>query len=63
MKTYYDVQQLLKSYDIIIYMKDRNFQLQLVEFEIRELYRLALISNNQFLRAIAIIKKEKNLIA
>ncbi|MBF0713938.1 DUF910 family protein [Gemella sp. GH3] len=63
MINFYDVQQLLKSFDIIIYMKDREHLLQLVEFEIRELYRLSLISQNDFLRAITIIKKERRLIA
>lgn len=63
MINFYDVQQLLKSFDIIVYMRNREHLLQLVEFEIRELYRLSLISQDDFLRAITIIKKEKRLIA
>lgn len=62
MKNFYDVQELLKSFNIIIYMKDRKHMLQLVEFEIRELYHLKLISQNLFLRSIAIIKNEFKLI-
>lgn len=63
MKDFYDLQQLLKSFDIIIYMKNRYQLLQLVEFEVRELYRVKLIEQEQFLRAIAIIKKERRLMA
>lgn len=61
MITFYDVQQLLKSFDIIIYMKDRDHQLQLMEQEIRELYRLGLIDEKQYVRSIAILKKEMRL--
>lgn len=57
-----DVQDLLKSFNIIIYMKDRKHMLQLIEFEIRELYRLKLITQNLFLRSISIIKYEFSLI-
>ncbi len=63
MKDFYDLQQLLKSFDIIIYMKNRYQLLQLVEFEVRELHRVKLIEQEQFLRAIAIIKKERRLMA
>ncbi|MBF0715223.1 YqgQ family protein [Gemelliphila palaticanis] len=62
MNTFYDVQELLKSFNIIIYMKDRKYMLQLVEFEIRELYRLKLINQDSFLRAISILKSEFKLI-
>lgn len=58
----YDVQQMLKSFDIIIYMKDRKHLLQLIEFEVRELYRLNLINQDKYLRAISIVKTEFGLI-
>ncbi|MDO4813943.1 MAG: YqgQ family protein [Gemella sp.] len=59
MKNFYDVQQLLKSYGIVIYMQDRKQHLDLVEFEIRELYRTELIQQKEFLLAIAIINQER----
>ncbi len=61
MQTFYDLQQFLKSFGIIIYMKDRKHTLSMVEYEVRELRRLELISKEEFLRAMAIIKHEINL--
>ena len=42
-------------------MKDRKHTLSMVEYEVRELRRLELISKEEFLRAMAIIKHETNL--
>ena len=61
MLTFYDLQQFLKSFGIIIYMKDRKHTLSMVEYEVRELRRLELISKEEFLRAMEIIKHETNL--
>ena len=61
MQTFYDLQQFLKSFGILIYMKDRKHTLGMVEYEVRELRRLELISKEEFLRAMAIIKHEINL--
>lgn len=61
MQTFYDLQQFLKSFGILIYMKDRKHMLSMVEYEVRELRRLELISKEEFLRAMAIIKHEINL--
>ena len=61
MQTFYDLQQCLKSFGILIYMKDRKHTLSMVEYEVRELRRLELISKEEFLRAMAIIKHEINL--
>ena len=61
MLTFYDLQQFLKSFGIIIYMKDRKHTLSMVEYEVRELRRLELISKEEFLRVMAIIKHETNL--
>lgn len=61
MKNFYDLQQFLKTFGIIIYMKNRKHTLSMVEYEVRELRRLELISKEEFLRAMAIIKHEINL--
>ena len=61
MQTFYDLQQFLKPFGILIYMKDRKHTLSMVEYEVRGLRRLELISKEEFLRAMAIIKHEINL--
>ena len=58
MKNFYDLQQFLKTFGIIIYMKDRKHTLSMVEYEVRELRRIELISKEEFLRAMLIIKQE-----
>ena len=60
MKNFYDLQQFLKTFGIIIYMKDRKHTLSMVEYEVRELRRIELISKEEFLRAMLIIKQEVN---
>ena len=60
MSTFYDVLQLLKSFGIVIYMKERQYMLQMVEYEINELNRLGLISNEDYIRSKVIIKQEIN---
>jgi putative cytoplasmic protein len=41
-------------------MKDRKHTLSMVEYEVRELRRLELITKEEFIRAIAIIRHELN---
>lgn len=60
MKNFYDLQQFLKTFGIIIYMKDRKHTLSMVEYEVRELRCIELISKEEFLRAMLIIKQEVN---
>ncbi|QQZ10862.1 YqgQ family protein [Heyndrickxia vini] len=58
MKTFYDVQQLLKKYGIIIYVGDRLGDIKLMEIEIRELYKLHLIDSEVFTTAILVLRQE-----
>ncbi|KXB58650.1 YqgQ family protein [Gemelliphila asaccharolytica] len=58
METIYDVQQLLKKFDILIYMKNRIYMLNLYGLEIAELYRLKLIDQSDYLKSVTIIKRE-----
>ncbi|MGE8204510.1 YqgQ family protein [Heyndrickxia sp. NPDC080065] len=59
MKTFYDVQQLLKKFGIIIYVGDRSGDIELMEREIRELYKNQLIEQDVFQLAILILKHER----
>lgn len=60
MNSLYDVQQLLKKFGTIIYTGDRFADLEMMEDEIRELYKNQLISNDLYLKAITIIRHNKN---
>lgn len=60
LKTFYDVQQLLKKFGIIIYVGNRNADIELMEMEVKELYKLGLIEKELFQRAILVLRQEKN---
>lgn len=64
MKTVYDVQQLLKRFGMIIYVGERHADLELMESEIIELYKMQLIQKEEFQTALLLlrmdIEKEKN---
>lgn len=59
MKTYYDVMQLLKRYGTIIYTGDPKADIELMEEEIRELYRLQFISPKEYAAALLILRQRQ----
>jgi len=61
MKTMFDVQQTLKQFGIFIYTGNRRADMDLMETEIRELYKSGLISTIVFQQAIQTLRREKNL--
>jgi len=58
MKTIYDVQQLLKKYGTIIYVGDRLADLELMEEEVKELYKAQLIDVKDYQMAILLLRHE-----
>lgn len=60
MKTLYDVMQLLKNFGTIIYTGDRKADLDLMEEEIRELYKQQFISAKEFSTALLILRQSRN---
>lgn len=60
MKTFYDVQQLLKKYGIIIYTKDPLADIELMEFELSELKSSGLLDAKDYLTASLILRKRKS---
>lgn len=60
MKTFYDVQQLLKTYGIFIYTKDKVADIDLMEFELNELKESGLLDANDYIKAILIVRKRKS---
>jgi uncharacterized protein YqgQ len=60
MDSAFDVMQLLKRFGIIVYVGDREADLQLMEAELKELYAAGLIRPDEFQQAMLILKRELN---
>lgn len=58
MKTIYDIQQFLKRFGTIIYIGDRVADLELMEAEVRELYRSQLMETQDYQMAILLLRQE-----
>lgn len=58
MKSIYDIQQFLKRYGTIIYVGDRIATLELMEDELKELYKSQLIETKDFQTAIMLLRHE-----
>lgn len=59
MKTFYDVQQLLKKFGLIIYFKDEKNTLEMMNQELKEIHAAGLISHEDFIQARLIINQRK----
>jgi uncharacterized protein YqgQ len=58
-KTFFDVQQLLKKFGTFIYTGDKNLDYELIQDELRELFNSKLIDVNEFQQAVLIVKSRK----
>lgn len=58
MKSIYDIQQFLKRFGTIIYIGDRVATLELMEDELKDLYKAQLIETKEFQTAILILRHE-----
>ncbi|MGV2622097.1 YqgQ family protein [Halobacillus sp. ACCC02827] len=58
MKTIYDIQQYLKKFGTFIYIGDRIADLELMEEEIRELYKAQCMSSHDYQMAILLLRSE-----
>ncbi|MGP4061712.1 YqgQ family protein [Halobacillus sp. H74] len=58
MKTIYDVQQFLKKFGTIIYVGDRIADLELMEDEVRELYKSQCMTIEDYQMAILLLRSE-----
>lgn len=61
MKTIYDIRQFLKKFGTIIYIGDRIADLELMEAEVRELYRSQLMETQDYQMALLLLRQEKRL--
>ncbi|QAS54193.1 YqgQ family protein [Halobacillus litoralis] len=58
MRTIYDVQQFLKKFGTIIYVGDRIADLELMEDEVRELYKSQCMTIEDYQMAILLLRSE-----
>ncbi|EIZ3606057.1 YqgQ family protein [Listeria monocytogenes] len=58
MKTVYDVAQLLRKHGIIVYLGKRQYDIEMMEYEITELFKHNILDRELFVRARSILKQE-----
>ncbi|KGL40077.1 hypothetical protein BMT55_05030 [Listeria newyorkensis] len=58
MKTVYDVAQLLKKYGIIVYLGKRQWDIEMMEYELTELFKHKLLDREVYARARSVLKVE-----
>ena len=56
---FYDVLQLLKKYGFIVYFKDNNDTLEMIEQELNSLYHYNLLSKHNYLKCKMIISQRR----
>lgn len=59
MKSFYDVQQLLKKFGLIIYFKDEYNTIEMMNQELKDIHQSGLISNEEFIQARLILNQRK----
>lgn len=57
--TFYDVQQLLKQYGIIIYFKDEKDTIEMMNQELKSLHDAQIISNEDFIQSRLILNQRR----
>ncbi|WP_191975855.1 YqgQ family protein [Limosilactobacillus coleohominis] len=58
LRTLYDVQQLLKRFDVFVYVGKRLWDIELMALEIDNLYQAGVIDRDLFLQAKLVLKRE-----
>lgn len=59
LKTFYDILQLLKQFGFIIYFDNEDDMLEMIEQEIRTLYKHELINNETFIQSKLLINQRR----
>ncbi|MBM6754762.1 YqgQ family protein [Lactobacillus alvi] len=58
LRTLYDVQQLLKQFNVFVYVGKRLWDIELMALEIDNLYQARVIDKDLFLQAKLVLNKE-----
>lgn len=59
MHSFYDVQQLLKQFGVIIYFRDEKDTIEMMNQEIKSLHDAGIITNEQYVQARLILNQRK----
>lgn len=59
MNSFYDVQQLLKKFGLIVYFKDEQNSIEMMSQELKALHDSMLISNEEYIQARLILNQRK----
>jgi uncharacterized protein YqgQ len=60
MKTFYDVQQILKRFGTFIYTGNRLGDIELMRSEISELFKSGMLDAEEYKLSILILRQEEN---
>lgn len=58
MRTLYDVQQLLKRFNVFVYVGKRLWDIELMALELDNLYQARVLERDVYLQAKLVLKKE-----
>jgi uncharacterized protein YqgQ len=58
MKTIYDIQQFLKKFGTFIYLGDRVAELEMMLFEIKEIYQSQMMDVKDYQMAVLLVRQE-----
>lgn len=57
-RTLYDVQQLLKEFNIYVYVGKRLYDIELMAIELDNLYQAGVVDRNTYMKAKIVLRKE-----
>ena len=58
MKTLYDVQQLLKEFNVLVYVGKRLWDIELMALELDHLYEAGVVDKQTFVKAKLVLNRE-----
>lgn len=57
-RTLYDVQQLLKAFDVFVYVGKRLYDIELMAIELDNLYQSGVIEKDIYMKAKLVLRRE-----
>lgn len=61
MKRLYDVQQVLKSFGIVVYMGNRLYDIEMMQIELHRIYQSGLLDSLVYREADLVLRREHRL--